>query len=285
MLHEKYNQKTKFLVFICLSVAMVAGLSSGTYFSSASAQNKTAMEPTGMKNTITNATKINIVLVHGLWADASSWSKVIPILQDAGHKVIAVELPLHSAADDVATVKRAIDLVGGPVILVGHSYGGFVITNAGYNNPNVKGLVYVAAFAPREGQPLSTFHNIPKEFEGKPVLIFDKGGFAYINPAIFHDFFVQDADQAQAKVLAVVQKPANISGLVNVKSGPPAWKQLPTWYQVSENDHVIPPGLERMFAKQINATTIALPASHVSLVSHPTEIAQLILNATKGITK
>jgi pimeloyl-ACP methyl ester carboxylesterase len=285
MLHEKYNQRTKFLVFMCLSVAMVAGLSSGTYFSSASAQNKTAMEPTGMKNTITNATKINIVLVHGLWADASSWSKVIPILQDAGHKVIAVELPLHSAADDVATVKRAIDLVGGPVILVGHSYGGFVITNAGYNNPNVKGLVYVAAFAPREGISLSTFHNVPKEFEGKPVLIFDKGGFAYINPAIFHDFLVQDVDQAQAKVLAVVQKPANISGLFNVKSGPPAWKQLPTWYEVSQDDHVIPPALERMFAKQINATTIALPSSHTSLVSHPTEIAQLILNATKGISK
>ena len=183
MLHEKYNQKTKFLVFMCLSVAMVAGLSSGTYFNSATAQNMTSMEPTGTKNTITNATKINIVLVHGLWGDASSWSKVIPILQDAGHKVIAVELPLQSAADDVATVKRAIDLVGGPVILVGHSYGGFVITNAGYNNPNVKGLVYVAAFAPREGQSVSTFQPpLPKEFEGKPVLIFDKGGFAYINP-------------------------------------------------------------------------------------------------------
>jgi pimeloyl-ACP methyl ester carboxylesterase len=282
MLHEKYNQKTKFLVFICLSVAIVAGLSS---FSLARAQNMTSMEPTGMKNIITNATKINIVLVHGLWADASSWSKVIPILQDAGHKVIAVELPLHSAADDVATVKRAIDLVGGPVILVGHSYGGFVITNAGYNNPNVKGLVYVAAFAPREGQSVSTFPPLPKEFEGKPLLIFDKGGFAYINPSLFHDFFVQDIDQAQANILAVVQKPANISGLVNVKSGPPAWKQLPTWYEVSEYDHAIPPAVERMFAKQMNATTIELPSSHASLVSHPTEIAQLILNATKGISK
>src|SRR5215469_6679400 len=162
MLHEKHNQKTKFLVLMCLSVAIVAGFSSGTCFSSASGQNKTSIEPTGMKKTITNATKINIVLVHGLWADASSWSKVTPILQDAGHKVVAVELPLHSAADDIATVKRAIDLAGGPVILVGHSYGGFIITNAGYNNPNVKGLVYVAAFAPREGQSVSTFPPLPK---------------------------------------------------------------------------------------------------------------------------
>jgi pimeloyl-ACP methyl ester carboxylesterase len=286
MLHEKYNQRTKFLVFMCLSVSMVAGSSSALYHCSANAQNMTSMEPTGTKNIIPNATKINIVLVHGLFADASFWSKVIPILQDAGHKVIAVELPLHSAADDVATVKRAIDLVGGPVILVGHSYGGFVITNAGYNNPNVKGLVYIAAPAPMEGHSLSTtLPPFPKEFEGKPVMIFDKGGFAYINPAIFHDIFVQDVDQAQAKVLAVVQKPANISGLVNVKSGPPAWKQLPTWYQVSENDHAIPPALERMFARQINATTISLPSSHASAVSHPTEIAQLILNATKGISK
>jgi pimeloyl-ACP methyl ester carboxylesterase len=185
-------------VLVCLSVAIVAGLSSGTYFSSARAQNVTSMELTAIKRATTNATKINIVLVHGQFADASSWSKVIPFLQDAGHKVIAVELPLHSMADDVATVKRAIDLIGGPVILVAHSYGGFVITNAGYNNPNVKGLVYIAAVAPKEGQTETTAKNspFPKVFEGKPVLIFDKAGFAYINPAIYHDFFVQDVDQA-----------------------------------------------------------------------------------------
>ena len=115
----------------------------------------------------TNAT--NIVLVHGLWADGSSWSKVIPILQNAGHKVIAVQLAAHSLADDVATVKRAIDLIGAPVILVGHSYGGFVITNAAYNNPSVKGLVYVAAFAPKEGQSLGNFidaSKLPKRFFG-----------------------------------------------------------------------------------------------------------------------
>jgi pimeloyl-ACP methyl ester carboxylesterase len=290
MLYKKYNicnTKTKFLVFLCLSVAIVAVLSSAVYHDSANAENKTSTEPTGIKSAATNATKINIVLVHGQFADASSWSKVIPFLQDAGHKVIAVELPLHSMADDVATVKRAIDLIGGPVLLVAHSYGGFVITNAGYNNPNVKGLVYIAAVAPKEGQTENTAKNSPspKVFEGKPVLIFDKSGFAYINPAIYHDFFVQDVDQAEAKVLAAVQKPANVSGILNAKSGPPAWKQLPTWYQVSENDHVIPPAVERMFAKEMNATTISLPSSHASLLSHPTEIAQLILNATKGITK
>jgi pimeloyl-ACP methyl ester carboxylesterase len=235
---------------------------------------------------ITNATKINIVLVHGIWFDASSWSKVISILQNAGHRVIAVHLSLHSLTDDVATVKRAIGLLGGPTILVGHAYGGFVITNAAYNNPNVKGLVYVAAPAPMEGQSMNTVLSpFPKEFEGKPLLIFDKGGFAYINPAIFHGFLAQDVDQAQADILSVVQKPGNISGIANEKSGPPAWKHLPTWYQVSENDHAISPALECKFAKQIDATTISLPSSHASLISHPTEIAQLILNATKGISK
>jgi pimeloyl-ACP methyl ester carboxylesterase len=279
-----YIQKAKVLGLLCLTITLIVNLALIiAHFGLANAQqNNTLMQSQGGQGgqrMTMNATNMNIVLVHGNWVDGSSWSKVIPILQNAGHKVIAVQLPLHSLADDIATVKRAIDFVGGPVILVAHSYGGYVITNAGYNDPNVKGLVYVAAHAPREGQQHGPF---PKEFEGKPLLIFDKGGFAYINPAIFHDFFVQDVDQAQAKVLAAVQKPANISGIANEKSGPPAWKQLPTWYQVSENDHVIPPAVEHMFAKQMNATTISLPSSHASPVSHPNEVAQLILNATKG---
>ena len=144
---EQYTQKTKFLVLACLSV-VITGLSLAIYHGSADAQNKVTFEHTGIKDIITNTNKTNIVLVHGTYVDASSWSKVIPILQDAGHKVIAVELPLHSLADDVATVKCAIDLIGGQVILVRHSYGGFVITNAAYNN--VKGLVYIVAVAPNE---------------------------------------------------------------------------------------------------------------------------------------
>jgi pimeloyl-ACP methyl ester carboxylesterase len=284
---KRYIQKAKVLGLLCLTITLIVNLTLIiAHFGLANAQqNNTLMQSQGGQGgqrMTMNTTNVNIILVHGLWVDGSSWSKVIPILQNAGHKVIAVQLPLHSLADDIATVKRAIDFVGGPVILVAHSYGGYVITNAGYNNPNVKGLVYVAAHAPRDGQQHGPF---PKEFEGKPLLIFDKGGFAYINPSIFHDFFVQDVDQAQAKVLAVVQKPANISGIANEKSGPPAWKQLPTWYQVSENDHVIPPAVEHMFAKQMNATTISLPSSHASPVSHPNEIAQLILNATKAVEK
>ena len=143
-------------VVVCLTISIAhSGLVN------AQQQNNTLMQPQGTPSmttpTTTNPTNMNIVLVHGTGVDGSSWSKVIPILQNAGHKVIAVQLPLHSLSDDVATVKRAIDLVGAPVILVGHSYGGFVITNAAYNNPAVKGLVYVAAFAPKEGQSLGNF--------------------------------------------------------------------------------------------------------------------------------
>ena len=231
--------------------------------------------------TTTNATNMNIILVHGTYVDGSSWSKVIPILQNAGHKVIAVQLPLHSLADDIATVKRAIDVVGAPVILVGHSYGGFVITNAAYNNSNVKGLVYIAAFAPEEGQSLGNFVDLKKFPKG--LLVFDKGGFVYINPEAFGQVIAQDADPAQVKVIAAAQKPFNQSILAE-KSGPPAWKQLPSWYQVSENDHAIPPDAERLFAKQINATTISLPSSHASPLSHPNEVAQLILDAANKLT-
>lgn len=126
---------------------------------------------------------MNIILVHGTWVDASSWGNVIPILQNTGHNVIAVQLPLTSLADDVSTVKRAIDFIGKPIILVGHSYGGFVITNATYNDAKVKGLVYLAAFAPDEGQSMSDLvdsSKLPKGF-----LIFDSGGFVYVNPQMF----------------------------------------------------------------------------------------------------
>lgn len=194
-----------------------------------------------------------------------------------------MQLAAHSLADDVATVKRAIDLVGGPTILVGHSFGGFVITNAGYNNnKNVKGLVYVSAFAPDKGE--STVNFVPVTSLPPGLLVFDSGGFAYLNPEEFHEAFAQDVNATEAQTLAVVQKPAHQS-LFTEPSGPPAWKQLPTWFEVSENDHIIPPDVQRMFAKRMNATTISLNSSHASLVSHPDEIAQLILNATKASTK
>ena len=286
------NEKTSFLILLFLSALLIASLSLTPYSGLAITENNnTLIEPEASQDmgstttttnaTTTNTTKPNIVLVHGLWADGSSWSKVIPILQNAGHRVISVQLPNHSLEDDVATVKRAIDLVGGPTIVVAHSFGGFVITNAAYNNPNVTGLVYVSAFAPDEGESAVNF--VPVESLPPGLLVFDSGGFAYLNPEMFPQAFAQDVNTTEAETLAVVQKPAHQS-LFTAPSGPPAWKQLPTWFVVSENDRIIPPDAERMFAQRMNATTISLDSSHASLVSHPDEVAQLILDAAKGST-
>src|ERR687892_1474193 len=274
---ERYIQKIKFFVLLSLSTMLVASFVLPTYSGFASSENKTLIQPQEIQNMSTNAT--NIVLVHGGWADGSGWSKEIPILRNAGHKVIAVQLPTHSLSEDVETVKRAVEYIGGPTILVGHSYGGEVITNAGYNNPNVTGLVYIAAFAPDEGQSLSSFVD-PATFP-KDLFLVDGGGFIYLNPEIFRENFAQDVDPAEADLMAIVQKPFNQSIFME-KSGPPAWKQLPTWYQISTADRMIPPDVQRMFAERMNATTINVNASHASYVSHPDEITQLILNATKG---
>ena len=161
------SQEIKFL-FLIATVALGTTLTVTAFSTMASAQeNKTTSMQSPAQNPAANTTNANIVLVHGTAVDRSFWNKVIPILQNAGHKVVAAQLPLHSLADDVDTVKREIGLVGGPVILVGHSYGGFVISNAAYNDPNVTGLVYLSAFAPNEGQSLGDFvdpSKLPKGF-------------------------------------------------------------------------------------------------------------------------
>ena len=271
-------QKVRISILVCLSIAIIASLGSATYFGAAnSQQNKTQIQPQASQGMSSNGT--NIILVHGGWADGSSWGKVITILKNAGQNVIAVNMPLHNLADDVVTVKRAIELVGKPVLLVGHSYGGEVITNAGYNNPNVRGLVYIAAFAPDEDQSLSTFVSA-KDFP-QGFLMVDSAGLSYINPAMFHDHFAQDVKQPDADIMVVAQKPFNVSNF-DEKSGSPAWKQLPTWYQISTSDLMIPPAIQQKFAKQMNATTISINASHASYVSHPEEIAKLILEAARG---
>ena len=268
-----------------LTTTLIASFTLTPYFSFASTEsNNTLIQPeeTQGMGTTTNATSTNttIILVHGGWADGSSWGKVITTLKNAGHKIIAVQLPLHNSADDIATVKRAIELAGGPVLLVGHSYGGFVITNAGSNNPNVTGLVYVAAFAPDEGQSLGTFVTPDKLPPG--ILIADSAGLTYINPDMFHDAFAQDVNTTEADIMAIAQKPFNQS-IFAEPSGPPAWKQLKTWYQVSDSDHMIPPDTQRMFAQRMNATTISIDTSHASYVAHPDEIAQLILDAAGAV--
>ena len=268
---------------MCLAIILLLGFISPTYSGFASPESRTSMEPAGLNN-MTSTNESNIVLVHGAFSDGSVWSKVIPILMNAGHQVIAVQMPLHSLNDDIATVKRAIDHIGGPVTLVGHSYGGFVITNAAYNNSNVTGLVYIAALAPDEGETGNDFfESLPEEFSKTffESIVSDSAGYLYFNPDKFRESFAQDVDPTETNIWATVQKPTNQS-LTAEKSGSPAWKQLPTWYQVSENDRLIPPDIQRLFAERMNATTLSLNSSHASLLSHPDDIAELILNATNG---
>jgi pimeloyl-ACP methyl ester carboxylesterase len=288
----RHTQKTSFVALLVLTTTLIVSFTSSpnSSYASIESENNTLMQPDGTQDmgtannttatpttTTTNATaKPNIVLVHGGWADGGSWSKVIPTLTNAGHRVIAVQLPLHNTDEDIATVKRAVELVGGPTILVGHSYGGYVISNAGYNNPNVTGLVYIAAFAPDEGEFLGTF--VTPDMLPPGILIVDSAGLTYLNPDLFHESFAADVNATEALVMAVSQKPFNQSNFVS-PSGPPAWKQLPTWYQVSESDLMIPPDVQRQFAQRMNATTISIDTSHSSYVAHPDEIAQLILDA------
>jgi pimeloyl-ACP methyl ester carboxylesterase len=246
------------------------------------------MQPKGIQGmTATNYT--NIVLVHGIWSDGSVWSKVIPVLQDAGHRVIAAQLPLRSLGDDVDTVKRAVEQFGKPTILVGHSYGGDVITNAGYNNPNVTGLVYIAALAPDKGETATDLFEILPQPESvlrmfTNNILTNSGGFSYFNPDKFGEWFAQDIHPDVANILAAVQKPINES-ITTEESGPAAWKQLPAWFQISENDLVIPPNIQRLYAERMNATILSLNSSHMSPVSQPEEIAELIMNATNGSKK
>ena len=226
------------------------------------------------------AAKPTIVLVHGAFADGSSWERVIPILQRDGYTVIAVQNPLASLAGDVETTKRVIDAQQGPVVLVGHSYGGAVITEAAAGSPNVKALVYIAAFAPEVGEPIGAFgEKYPTKLGAglRP----DAAGFLYIDRAQFRELFAADVPAAETAVAAATQKP--IIGTVFAASvSQAAWKTIPSWYLVAQNDHAINPELERFYAKRMGATTVEVASSHVPFLSHPAEVARLIEQAARG---
>lgn len=223
----------------------------------------------------------NIVLVHGAWADGSSWSKIIPRLQAKGFNVVAVQNPLTSFADDVAATKRIIALQDGPVLLVGHSYGGVIITEAG-NDPKVAGLVYVAAFAPGDGQSIT---DISKPFPPTPGLSglkSDKSGFAALTPKGYAEDFAQDLTAAEKKLLTAVQGQTALS-IFDAKVTNAAWKTKPSWYVVASNDRMIQPKMEQSLAKQMKATTITVPSSHVPMLSQPEKVAAFIEKAASSI--
>jgi pimeloyl-ACP methyl ester carboxylesterase len=227
-----------------------------------------------------HAQKPMIVLVHGAFADATSWNRVIPILQGDGYFVTAVQIPLSSLSDDVAATKRVLDGQTGPVVLVGHSWGGAVITAAAAGNKNVKSLVYVAAFAPEAGEVVTApAANYPAP-ELNAVLKPDEAGFVYIDRARFHDAFARDLPEADTRIMAATQKPINSRSFGETVPAA-AWKTIPSWYIVSTEDHAINPDLERYYAKRIGATTIEIKGSHVPFLSHPKEVARVIEAAAK----
>jgi pimeloyl-ACP methyl ester carboxylesterase len=218
----------------------------------------------------------NVVLVHGAWADGSSWSEVIPYLQAAGLHVTAVQNPLTSLSDSVAATRRALALQDGPTVVVAHSWGGTVASEVG-TDPKVSALVYVAARAPDAGED---FVALSGKFPTMPVRagVQEHDGFTTLSEDAFLKYFANGIAAEKAKVLYAVQEPTAAS-LFNGRTTGAGWRSKPSFYAVSKDDQTISPDLERFLAKRMNATTIELDAGHLSLVSHPREIADLILAA------
>jgi pimeloyl-ACP methyl ester carboxylesterase len=222
----------------------------------------------------------NVVLVHGAFADGSGWEDVAKILKNDGYKVSVAQPPETSYADDQKYTKAAIDAMGGPVVLVGHSYGGSIITEAG-NNPNVAALVYIAAFALDEGESCASIEQaLPQASKAfKP----DSSGNWWIDQEQFAADFAADIPPEKAWFMSISQVPISTDSFTH-KVTNPAWKTRPTWYMVATKDRSINPDQERMMAKRAHATTIEVSASHVAYMSHPKEAAKLIEDAASSAT-
>src|SRR3984885_2147140 len=228
--------------------------------------------------------KPNIVLVHGAFADGSHWRPIIPGLFAAGYQVMAAQNPLMSLADDIANTRKLAEWMGGPTLLVGHSYGGAVITGAG-RATNVVGLVYIAAFAPTQGESVNSINLA--SIDPAPGLAsissaFDDD-FLWHRQDTFHDAFCQDLDDTESLVMATTQRPLARRCLDDV-TGEPAWNTKPSWYQVSAQDRMIPPQTQRRMAERIHAReTIELDISHASFAARPTQVLELITNAAAAV--
>lgn len=225
----------------------------------------------------------NIVLVHGAWADGSSWSSVIMRLQQAGYHTTAVQLNLDSLDNDVARTRQVLAQQNGPTILVAHSYGGAVITQLGTDAPNVVGLVYIAAFAPDKGESMQGLTNSGPAPAGFAAFRPDKNGYLWLDPAGFVKYFAPDVEPVQAWVMASTQRPIAASIFGDQPFGTPAWKGLPSWYLVSENDQMIPPPAQQFFAQRMGAKTSSIASSHASMVSHPDVVADLVVKAAQSV--
>lgn len=238
--------------------------------------------------------KPSIVLVHGAWADGSSWSGVIQRLQEQGYVVYAPANPLRGLTSDSAYIASFLQSISGPIILVGHSYGGAVITNAATGNPNVKALVYVDAFAPDQGESLASLSSVPPPpgqspscLSGDPTQVFNfvplTGGDVdlYVKPSLFPSCFANDLPPDQGAVLASTQRAFALSSLGQT-SGVPAWKTIPSFYLVGTIDKVIPPFAQLFMAQRANATVVQVRGSHLVMISHPEAVVDLINQAAQS---
>lgn len=230
-----------------------------------------------------------VVLVHGAFADSSGWQAVADRLMDACFPVLAFSNPLRGPLSDAEHLRQLLSTIEGPVVLVGHSYGGAVITNAATDDPDVRSLVYVAAYAPAEGESVAaanelggghtdvTDHLVLRPFPGAA----EGDADAYIDPEWFPRLFAQDLPADTARFMAASQRPGALAALVT-PSGPPAWEEIPSWYLVASQDRIIPPEAERAMAERADATTIEVDSSHVPMLSHPRVVVRLIRQAARG---
>src|SRR5437660_2906394 len=225
---------------------------------------------------------MNIVLVHGAWADGSCWSAVIERLQADGYTVTAPQFPLTALAADVARLRQVLARQNGPTIVAGHSYGGQIITALGTDAPNVVGLVYIAAFGLDQGESIGALLSQGPVTPALAHLLIDQQGFAWLPEDDFVHHFAADVDPVKADVMYAVQQALSASSLQEVM-GVPAWKSLPSWYMVADGDQAIPPDAERQFAKRMGATTVEIPTNHVAMVSHPDDVLKLIETAAQAV--
>ncbi len=228
-------------------------------------------------------TRPTIVLVHGAWADGSSWSAVIQRLQEDGYNVIAPQFPLTSLADNLARLRGVLAVQTEPTVLVGHSYGGQIITALGTDAPHVVGLVYIAAFGLDQGESIGGLLAQGPPTPALAHLRIDAQGFAWLPQSDFVNFFASDVDRKKANVMYAVQQPLSVSALGDIM-GTPAWRTLPSWYLVATNDQAIPPAAERFFAQRMGATTVEVKSSHVAMVSHSDKVTELIEKAARAVS-
>ncbi len=225
-----------------------------------------------------------IVVEHGAFTDASGWDAVLGRLRRRGYAVLAPANPLRGVAPDAAYLRSVLKTIEGPIVLVGHSYGGAVITNAAVGVPRVKALVYIAAVAPKEGESqLDIFARFPGSLLGPSTIVerrFPGGVDQYVRVESFRDVFSADLPAREVATAAATQRPlAKVAG--SAKSGPPAWRTIPTWFMVATQDHAIPPAAERFMAKRARAHTVEVKSSHTVMLSHPGAVAKLILAAAR----